>query len=180
MTSGFTKERDPAASPGSRSEAARADLGLKGACSSGWKRCCGRWVKILILQELSMLKRITSSVSVRRRHRRSSLRRGADHRAGARQRERRHPDQDRVRAASGRRAANRPELANVTPESPELRKAIAEVTPQLILDAVDELLLDPARTRTRPRARRRAVQEHRRQHQEVEQPRQTKSSSRRR
>jgi parvulin-like peptidyl-prolyl isomerase len=36
---------------------------------------------------------------------------------------------------------NRPELANVTPESPELRKAIGEVTPQLILDAVDELLL---------------------------------------
>ena len=36
---------------------------------------------------------------------------------------------------------NRPELGNVTPNSPELRKAIAEVTPQLILDAVDELLL---------------------------------------
>lgn len=36
---------------------------------------------------------------------------------------------------------NRPELANVTPDSPELRKAIAEVTPDLILDAVDELLL---------------------------------------
>jgi parvulin-like peptidyl-prolyl isomerase len=36
---------------------------------------------------------------------------------------------------------NRPELANVTPESPELKKAIGEVTPQLILDAVDELLL---------------------------------------
>ena len=36
---------------------------------------------------------------------------------------------------------NRPELGNVTPDSPELRKAIAEVTPQLILDAVDELLL---------------------------------------
>jgi len=35
----------------------------------------------------------------------------------------------------------RPELANVTPESPELKRAIAEVTPQLILDAVDELLL---------------------------------------
>ena len=35
----------------------------------------------------------------------------------------------------------RPELGNVTPESPELRKAIAEVTPQLILEAVDELLL---------------------------------------
>jgi parvulin-like peptidyl-prolyl isomerase len=35
----------------------------------------------------------------------------------------------------------RPELANVTPESPELRKAVAEVTPELILDAVDELLL---------------------------------------
>lgn len=36
---------------------------------------------------------------------------------------------------------NRPELANVTPESKELRQAIIEVTPQLILDAVDELLL---------------------------------------
>ena len=35
----------------------------------------------------------------------------------------------------------RPELSNVTPESPELRKAVAEVTPDLILDAVDELLL---------------------------------------
>jgi parvulin-like peptidyl-prolyl isomerase len=36
---------------------------------------------------------------------------------------------------------NRPELANVTPDSPELVRAIAEVTPQIILDAVDELLL---------------------------------------
>jgi parvulin-like peptidyl-prolyl isomerase len=36
---------------------------------------------------------------------------------------------------------NRPELANVTPDSPALRKAVAEVTPALILDAVDELLL---------------------------------------
>jgi parvulin-like peptidyl-prolyl isomerase len=35
----------------------------------------------------------------------------------------------------------RPELGNVTPESLELKKAISEVTPQLILDAVDELLL---------------------------------------
>ena len=36
---------------------------------------------------------------------------------------------------------NRPELANVTPDSPALKSAIAEVTPQLVLDAVDELLL---------------------------------------
>jgi parvulin-like peptidyl-prolyl isomerase len=36
---------------------------------------------------------------------------------------------------------NRPELANVTPDSPVLRKAVAEVTPTLILEAVDELLL---------------------------------------
>jgi parvulin-like peptidyl-prolyl isomerase len=36
---------------------------------------------------------------------------------------------------------NRPELGNVTPDSLELRRAISEVTPQLILDAVDELLL---------------------------------------
>ena len=35
----------------------------------------------------------------------------------------------------------RPELSNVTPDSPELRQAVAEVTPQLILEAVDELLL---------------------------------------
>jgi peptidyl-prolyl cis-trans isomerase SurA len=36
---------------------------------------------------------------------------------------------------------NRPELGNVSPNSPELRKAIEEVTPSLILSAVDELLL---------------------------------------
>lgn len=36
---------------------------------------------------------------------------------------------------------NRPELANVNPGSLELRKAIGEVTPDLILAAVDELLL---------------------------------------
>jgi peptidyl-prolyl cis-trans isomerase SurA len=35
----------------------------------------------------------------------------------------------------------RPEFANVTPESEELKKAIAEITPELILSAVDELLL---------------------------------------
>jgi len=35
----------------------------------------------------------------------------------------------------------RPELANVTPDSPVLRKAVLEITPQLILEAVDELLL---------------------------------------
>lgn len=35
----------------------------------------------------------------------------------------------------------RPELANVSPSSPDLRKAIEEITPRLILDAVDELLL---------------------------------------
>ncbi len=35
----------------------------------------------------------------------------------------------------------RPELANANETSPELRKAIAEVTPNLILEAVDELLL---------------------------------------
>ena len=36
---------------------------------------------------------------------------------------------------------NRPELANVGVDSPELKKATAEVTPALILEAVDELLL---------------------------------------
>lgn len=36
---------------------------------------------------------------------------------------------------------NRPELGDASPDSPELKKAIAEITPTLILDAVDELLL---------------------------------------
>src|SRR4029453_2608978 len=36
---------------------------------------------------------------------------------------------------------NRPELGNVTPSSPQLRTAINEITPDLILTAVDELLL---------------------------------------
>ena len=36
---------------------------------------------------------------------------------------------------------SRPEFANVNPTSLELQKAIAEITPALILDAVDELLL---------------------------------------
>jgi parvulin-like peptidyl-prolyl isomerase len=35
----------------------------------------------------------------------------------------------------------RPDLQNVSAESPELQKAVAESTPQLILSAVDELLL---------------------------------------
>lgn len=35
----------------------------------------------------------------------------------------------------------RPELANATPASVELQRAIAEITPDLILEAVDELLL---------------------------------------
>jgi len=36
---------------------------------------------------------------------------------------------------------NRPGLSNVSPTSPELQKAITEVTPDLILDAVDRLLM---------------------------------------
>ena len=36
---------------------------------------------------------------------------------------------------------NRPELGNVSPSSPQLRNAINEITPDLILSAVDELLL---------------------------------------
>lgn len=36
---------------------------------------------------------------------------------------------------------NRPELANASPASADLQKAVAEITPDLILTAVDELLL---------------------------------------
>src|SRR3954469_8664077 len=36
---------------------------------------------------------------------------------------------------------NRPALANISPTSPELQKAITEMTPDLILEAVDRLLL---------------------------------------
>ena len=68
--------------------------------------------------------------------------RGADHRAGARQGERRHPDEDRVRTASGRPCcAHGLSSPTSRPRVPSCRKAIAEVTPQLILEAVDELLL---------------------------------------
>src|SRR3954463_5424113 len=35
----------------------------------------------------------------------------------------------------------RPEFASATPDNPELKKAIADITPQIVLDAVDELLL---------------------------------------
>lgn len=35
----------------------------------------------------------------------------------------------------------RQDLANMSPDGPELRRAVAELTPSLILDAVDELLL---------------------------------------
>src|SRR4051812_29953535 len=35
----------------------------------------------------------------------------------------------------------RSELANLTPNSPALQKAVAEATPELIVSAVDELLL---------------------------------------
>jgi peptidyl-prolyl cis-trans isomerase SurA len=35
----------------------------------------------------------------------------------------------------------RPDIANIPLDSPELSKAIAEITPQLVLDAVDELLM---------------------------------------
>lgn len=35
----------------------------------------------------------------------------------------------------------RQDLANVSPDSPELKKAVAEITPELILSAVDELLM---------------------------------------
>src|SRR5687767_15291881 len=36
---------------------------------------------------------------------------------------------------------NRPELAKVSTSDPELRRAIAQIVPDLILNAVDELLL---------------------------------------
>src|SRR5215212_10635204 len=36
---------------------------------------------------------------------------------------------------------SRPEFANTNPSSIELQKAIGEITPELILDAVEELLL---------------------------------------
>src|SRR5678809_723600 len=36
---------------------------------------------------------------------------------------------------------NRPGLSNLSPTSPELQKAITEITPDLILEAVDRLLL---------------------------------------
>lgn len=48
---------------------------------------------------------------------------------------------DFERRQVGALARSHPELANAGPNSPELQKAVAELTPELILDAVDELLL---------------------------------------
>ena len=52
---------------------------------------------------------------------------------------------------------NRPELANASPASLELQKAIAEITPDLILSAVDELLLVQRGRESGYRARRSTV-----------------------
>jgi len=106
---------------------------------SGWKRCFVRWVKMLILQELSMLKRIIpvlvaaviASVPVGAQIIEQVLVNVNGDILTKTEFEQRQVSVLRTR----------PELANVTPESPELRKAIVEVTPQLILEAVDELLL---------------------------------------
>ena len=92
-----------------------------------------------------MFKQTDRCVAVRARWRRSrrASRLGArDHRAGPRQGERRHPHQDRVRAAAGRRAAAAgPSSANVIADEPRAAEGDREVTPHLILEAVDELLL---------------------------------------
>ena len=98
-----------------------------------------RWVKMLILQELSMLKRICpvlftaviAAVPVRAQIIEQVLVNVNGDILTKTEFEQRQVSVLRTR----------PELANVTPESPELRKAIVEVTPQLILEAVDELLL---------------------------------------
>ena len=67
-----------------------------------------------------------------------------NHRAGARQGERRDLHQDRPRAAAGGGAP--PDCGQqvdpkTDPTDAQLRKALAEVTPELIVNAVDEMLL---------------------------------------
>ena len=91
-----------------------------------------------------MLKRFAAPRPSSRRSPRSSV--GAasrrDPRAGAGEGERRHRHQDRFRAAAGASSCGSvPSSQNVTADSPELQKAVAESTPELILEAVDELLL---------------------------------------
>ena len=65
----------------------------------------------------------------------------------------------------------RPEVQSLRGDDAALAKVLAEVTPQVIVDAVDELLLHPARQGARLRHGRRAVQEHPREHPQGEQDR---------
>ena len=62
-------------------------------------------------------------------------------------------------------------IRRATRADAQLRKALDEITPELIVDAVDELLLVQRGKRARLHAGRRAVQEHPRQHQERKQDR---------
>ena len=57
------------------------------------------------------------------------------------------------------------------PSDAQLRKALDEVTPQIMVEAVDEMLHRPARQRARLQAERRTIQERRRQHPQGKQDR---------
>jgi hypothetical protein len=67
-----------------------------------------------------------------------------DPRAGAREGQRRHHHEDRARDAPGRRIRQR-NRTNVSTDDlrndAELKKLLDEITPQLVVDAVDELLV---------------------------------------
>ena len=96
---------------------------------------------------------------------------GGNHRAGARQGERRHHHQDRVRAAAGGRAAQPPELAQASAGQRRAAAGDRRVTPDLILDAVDELLLVQRGRESGYALGDEQFTQHRREHQEVQQPR---------
>ena len=70
---------------------------------------------------------------------------GRDPRAGAREGQRRHHHEDRARGASRSRRCAAGSTPQSTPRSlkndEQLKKALAEVTPQLLVDAIDEMLL---------------------------------------
>src|SRR4029434_587989 len=128
-------------SPRKRScESRSRTLGLKAACSTVLKSCSGRWVKMLDSKELQMIKPVVVAAAL------LALALTVSLRAEILEQVLVKVNGDIVTKSDFERLQvellrQRPELQNVTAHSAELQKALAESTPQLILNAVDELLL---------------------------------------
>ena len=118
------------------------------------------------------MKRSALSLALARRRRPSAFRPSGRHpRADPGQGERRHHHQDRPRAAADRGAAAARSRISGPDNDAELQKALAEITPDVIVDAVDELLLVQRGRELGYTLGNEQFQQHHREHQEREQAR---------